>query len=206
MRDESHQVGRKWLYVAAPFCWLLLCLGTINVAAWMRATQAAEPLPVMITAVPTPIIPPPPTESGSKHISTMAQLTTTAIISPSPSLTPYAPPFYDANEHIQLLGPPPGSTFAQTAKISFYWQWPLPLTQDQYFNIYLFTEGETILLGTIDEPNVGEGYRLSVALEDVAITADTAYWFVQLETTQGEQPLRVSETRFLTILISFLAP
>ena len=124
---------------------------------------------------------------------------------PSPTTTPYTPPLYSADENIHLLGPPPGSTFAHTT-ISFYWQWSLPLTEDQHFKVYLFTEEQTILLGTLDEPNVGDSYRLQVALEDVKLTADTIHWLVQLETTQLDQPLRVSEGRSLTIFTSSLTP
>jgi hypothetical protein len=118
----------------------------------------------------------------------------------------YTPPIYGINEIIQILGPPAGSTFAETAKISFYWQWPLPLTNDQAFKVYLVSEEQTVLLGTINEPNVGNSYRLQLRLEDMKINADTIHWLVHLETTHLDQPLRSSESRSLSILTSSLTP
>ena len=202
MKDEPTRVKRKWLYIVAPFCWLLLCLGSLNIVALWRA-RPSKPLPVTATAVPIPVLLPTATSPASDPISNVTR--PTAVMIPSPTTTPYTPPLYSADENIHLLGPPPGSTFAHTT-ISFYWQWSLPLTEDQHFKVYLFTEEQTILLGTLDEPNVGDSYRLQVALEDVKLTADTIHWLVQLETTQLDQPLRVSEGRSLTIFTSSLTP
>ena len=204
MRGEDNQISRKWLYIVAPFCWLLLCLGSINVAAWLR-TRPSKPSFVTETAVPMPTPLPTTVEPTTlENIASATQPTATAIL--SPTATPYVPPLYEADEIIQLLGPPSGSTFAESADISFFWQWPLPLTEDQQFNVYLFTEEQIALLGAIHEPNLGTSYRLQVSLKDVGITADTLYWLVQLETTQRNQPLRTSEVRTFTILASSFTP
>jgi hypothetical protein len=61
-------------------------------------------------------------------------------------------------------------------------------------------------LGTLKEPNIGDSYRLQVDLTDVKLTADNLHWLVQLETTQFDQPLRMSESRSLTIVTSSLTP
>jgi hypothetical protein len=205
VKEESNRARRKWLYVVAPFCWLLLCLGSINVATWWKSRPLKQ-LPVTITAVsmPTPI--PTTIEPTANDLSNLPQPKATVIAIPGPTATPYTPPIYSTDTIIQLLGPPPGSAFAHTATISFYWQWPLPLTEDQEFRVYLFAEDQVVLWGTINEPNVGDSYRLQVALEDVRLTADKLHWFVQLETTHLDQPLQVSETRSLTILVSSLTP
>lgn len=205
MKEESNRVQRKWLYVVAPFCWLLLCLGSINVATWWK-TRPLKQLPATITAVPMPSPLPTATQQAANNISDVVQPNATATATPSSTVTLYTPPVYSTDTIIQLLGPPPGGSFANTAIVSFYWQWPLPLTEDQEFRVYLLAEDQKVLLGTINEPNVGDSFRLQVALEDVRLTADGLYWFVQLETTHLDQPLQTSETRSLTILVSSLTP
>jgi hypothetical protein len=203
VKDKLTQVKPNWLYIITPFCWLLLCLGSLNIAALWK-TRSLNPLPVTGTAVPTPVPLPTATSPGSDPISNGTR--PTAVMIPSPTTTPYAPPLYNAGKIIHLLGPPSGSTFADNAIISYYWQWPLPLAEDQHFKVYLLTEEQTILLGTLNEPNIGDSYRLQVDLTDVKLTADTLHWLVQLETTQFDQPLRMSESRSLTIFTSSLTP
>ena len=197
--SESIPPKRKWLYIVAPFCLLLLCLGGINGVVWLRSRPLA-PLLVTVTAVPaaTPLS----TRMAFPELSPVPPQSTlipTPLPTPSPT---YAPPSYSKESIIRLLGPPPDTVFAASDSISFYWQWPLPLTPDQQFHIYLFDDGQTILLGTIAEPNIGDSYHLSVNLADINVRAGSVQWIVQLETSYQIQPLRSSESRFLTFLAS----
>ena len=169
-------------------------------AAWLRS-RPLDPLPITITAVRT-VMPSLNPTSHTVASTNVPRPTPTPNLIPTPSPT-YIPPHYSDDTIIRLLGPPPDSTFAPSTTISFYWQWPLPLTTDQLFHVYLFVDEQATLLGTIREPNIGASYHLSVDLADVEITADTAaQWVVQLETSQQTQPLRMSKSRSLTLLIS----
>jgi hypothetical protein len=63
---------------------------------------------------------------------------------------------------IKLSGPPPGSTFYLHDPVSAYWNWPLRLSDDQQFAIYLIVDQTEHLAGVVREPNMGNhGYQFS---------------------------------------------
>ena len=190
---------RQQLYILAPFLLLVFCLGSLNVGHWL-ISRPLETEVMVTTAVPyttrTPILSltnPPPTTTA-----VLPTITPT----PQPLPTLYTPPIYSDDTIIQLLGPPTDSTFAAEATVSFYWQWPLALSEDQFFAVTLLTEDGVQIVGTVHEPNVGDHYRLHMRLEDVGRTAVSLQWQVTLSTTFTPQPLRTSETRSLQILES----
>ena len=144
----------------------------------------------------------PPTLTPTNPLPTTTAVPPTLTPTPQPTPTRYTPPSYNNDDIIQLLGPPTDSTFVASATISFYWQWPLALREDQFFAVTLLTEDGAQIGGTVHEPNVGDNYRLHVRLEEVGVTAVALQWQVTLNTTFASQPLRVSETRSLQILES----
>lgn len=190
-------IKRQQLYIVAPFLLLIFCLGSLNLGRLLVA-PATDGLVLTVTAVP----PHTPAAIAATVGATPTPTQPPATTIRQASATPYTPPTYSDNELIQLLGPPPDSTFAPDATISFYWQWPLPLNEDQVFEVYLLAEDEETLLGTVYEPNVGDSYRLHVDMSAVKVTAVPFQWQVRLKTNLRSQPLRASEQRFLMLFSS----
>lgn len=195
------RVGRKQqlLYIVAPVFLLLICLGTINLApALVRVTgtnpsiQAAEvasATSIGADASPVAALYPP----ERKPVATRS-------LWPSP--TPYIVPTVPPGAEIYLFGPPSNGAFTVGDTISFYWQWRLPLAEDQSLTVYLLTEDQELFLGRLAEPNVGTSYRLQVSTRDLAKTADTIRWQVRLESQYVEESLLASEIRPLRLLAS----
>lgn len=168
---------------------------------WLSQQPTGE-MAVTATAV-SPQAPSPTTVALATTAT--SQPIATALVGPA-TATPYASPSYSEDEIIHLLGPPADSTFGNDAIISFYWQWPLPLSDDQFFELSLLTEGEKHVLGTVNEVNIGDSYRLHVDMGEVAETAVPQQWQVALKTSFAAQPLRTSEVRLLTLFPSTSTP
>jgi hypothetical protein len=114
-----------WRYIVAPFCLLLLCLGTINIANWLGSQ------PITVTAEATTAV---TTSAASPATATTAVTLTPIPATATPTATRYSPPVYNAS--IRLLGPPNGAQFEATGQLSFYWQWTLPMAEYEYFKDY----------------------------------------------------------------------
>lgn len=187
---------RRWqqvLYVLAPFFLLLVCFGFINF------------VPGRLTAVPTPSLPssPPANETAVEVTAVNPAADTaflpTATIPPVPTLIPTATLPPDAV--IELLGPPAGSSFRRNDTISLYANWPIPLTESQQLAAYVRFDGQPpILLGTLEEPNTGQRYRWQMNIGEMADTAVSLEWWVQLQTSSGGTPLLTSTSRPVTLL------
>lgn len=96
-----------------------------------------------------------------------------------PSITPTPEPV------ITLLGPPTDGDFALAAdtNLIFTWSWPVPLSADERFGVYLNTRGRTIQLGTVSEPQSGDQYEFKTSAGNVPALAGQQTWFIQLEDT-----------------------
>lgn len=136
----------------------------------------------------------------------LAVLAPTATIPPTPTLIPTATLPPDAA--IGLLGPPDGSSFRRLDTVSFYADWPVALVEPQQLAIYVrFDDQPPILLGTLDEPNIGQRYRWQLNVSEIANTpalkaeaAVSLSWWVQLQTDNNTPPILTSPTRQVTVL------
>lgn len=191
IKTEGTAKPRRWqqvLYILAPFFLLLVCLGFINF------------VPGRFTAVPTPPSPQPQNERVTAVSPTTATHSLPIVtLPPTPTLIPTATLPPDAG--IDLLGPPAGSSFRRSDTISFYANWPLPLTDSQELAAYIRIEDQPIiLLGTLEEPNIGQLYRWQMNIGEMAETAVSLEWWVQLQTGSNTPPLLTSASRSVTIL------
>lgn len=202
MEDTADQrVGRKLqlLYILTPLGLLIVCLGAINLASALvmgAGADAAMPTPMVALAATNTaeeaVVPP---SSGFEQEAAPAP---TSLATPAPAIVPTIPP----GAEIQLLGPPPGSAFRIGDTLSFYWQWSVPLAKDQSLAVYLLAQNQEYLLGRLDEPNVGQSYRLHVSIDDSTRAAGKVQWQVRLESNQAKQWLAASEIRPLALLVA----
>jgi hypothetical protein len=182
---------RRWqqvLYILAPFFLLLVCLGFINL------------VPGRFTAVPTTPSPQPDNERVTAVSPAAAPNSLpTVTLPPTSTLIPTATLPPDAV--IELLGPPAASSFRRSDTISFYANWPLPLTDSQQLAAYIRIDDQPmILLDTLEESNIGRLYRWQINIGAMAETAVSLEWWVQLQTGSNTPPLLTSASRSVTIL------
>lgn len=183
---------KKYIYILAPTVLLILCLGLINLGPYLLNKFSAQP-----AASPTASQTDAFADSGEfERLTTIEPSITPTLL---PTSTPYIPPKFPAGTMIELLGPPPDSTFMISDTISLLWHWPRPLEEDQQLSAYLRFNGQEYLLGALGEPNIGNYYRVQFGAEK--ITGSTAAWQIRLESRFAPQSLLVeSETRQLNIL------
>ena len=189
--------GRHFIHSFSPFFIVLICLGLINLSTYMRnnATTTST-VTITVTSTPTPIA---VTTQVADHTSPTTFIPVIPTIIPTITTAPYTPPTFPPESTIQLLGPPSDSIFPTTTRLSFYWQWPHPLTEDQFFALYLITPNREQLIGTITEPNIGQNYRLHISLEDLT-TPNTPYqWQIHLKSMFVAESLIISQQRPFTL-------
>lgn len=201
MEDTADQrVGRKQrlLYILAPLFLLIVCLGTINLTPALILVAGADQAAPVATAALATIT---PVENAittpSSRFKQEPGAAPTLLPTPTPTMAP-AP----LGAEIQLLGPPSGSTFRIGDTLSFYWQWPAPLAEDQSLAVYLLVQNQEYLLGRLGEPNVGQSYRLHVPIDDSMGATGKAQWQVRLESNHARQWLAASEIRPLALLVA----
>jgi len=198
LEDTAQRVGRKrqLLYILTPLFLLILCLGTINVAPALVTIAGADPVTPAPTVALAPTIAAEATVSPFSDFEQDTVPTATSLATPTEAIVPTIPPGVE----IQLLGPPPGSAFRIGDTLSFYWQWSLPLAEDQSLALYLLVQDQELLLGRLDEANVGHSYRLHVPVGDSSGAAGKVQWQVRLESNHAKQWLVASEIRLLALL------
>lgn len=185
------------LYTLLPLLFLLGCIGAIQVIGrWQPTPGTADQKAVMdadendVQPVATPTV---TTSAAGAVASAVATPTATVTATPLPT------PTIAATATITLLGPPDGAVLVATAVLSFYWQWPLPLTAGQQLTLYHLAATGPVALGSLAEPNLGDGYALHIPAQQLANASGTAVWYVQLETANRDA-LRSSETRQLSLI------
>jgi hypothetical protein len=195
LETEETAKPRRWqqvLYILAPLFLLLVCLGFINFVPgrFTAVLTPSPPYPENETASSTAVSPTP--AANSLPIATLSP-------TPAPTLIPTATLPPDAV--IDLHGPPANSSFRRDDTISFYANWPLPLTESQQLAAYIRIEDQPpILLGTLEEPNIGRLYRWQMNVGDIAETAVSLEWWVQLQTGSSTPPILTSPSRSVTLL------
>jgi len=177
---------RQIIYIIAPFFLLLFGLIALNVLTYENEIVLVATAPTAVsqpttTPTPFPTITPAPTASP-------------------PTAMPYSPPVYDAETAVILLGPPHDTHFRLQDSVVFYWDWPLPLTDDQQFTLYIQHDGQTIPIASLNEPNLGTTYRASLPLSDLLSETAVIQWQIRLESSFADTPLTTSAIRAITVL------
>lgn len=186
------------LYTLLPLLFLLGCIGAIQVIGRWQPTPGTAGQKAVMDADENdvqPVATPAMATSAAEAVASAAVTTPTATV----TATPLPTPTIAATATITLLGPPDGAVLAATAVLSFYWQWPLPLTAGQQLTLYYLAATGPVALGSLAEPNLGDGYTLHIPAQQLANASGTAVWYVQLETANRDA-LRSSETRQLSLI------
>ena len=183
---------RQIVYITTPFFLLLFGLIALNVL-----TREDEIAVVVPTSTPSH------TETAvlqqSVTITPQPTITSEPTTSP-PTATPYRPPVYHAEVAVSLLGPPHDTIFRLQDSVVFYWDWPLPLTDDQQFTLYIQHDGQPIPIASLNEPNLGTTYRASLPLTDLLSETAVIQWQIRLESSFADTPLTTSDIRTITVL------
>jgi uncharacterized protein YkwD len=98
---------------------------------------------------------------------------------------------------LTLLGPPSGGEFALSTgtNLIFTWSWPVSLSPDERFAIYLDSQGRTTQIGTVSQPQDGDQYVFTTSAGDVPARPGQQSWYVLLENTLTGEVSEQSETR-----------
>lgn len=179
-----------WLTVA-PLLILLVALGIYNLTIVRRAATA-------VVTLPSPTLTPRPSRTPFPTGSPPPILQATILPSPTPTNTPR--PDVPETAVITLFGPPDESSLAQNGRLTFFWTYAAPLPPRQQFVLTLRQNGTIQVLGTLDQPNMGDSYQIQVDFAAIEPAVGTAVWQVQLQWIDEEQPLRSSEERQITFL------
>ena len=103
-----------------------------------------------------------------------------AIILPSPTPAATTRPRPPATAAIEPMGPPQNSSVLQNSLITFYWTYTGVMEPGQEFVITVEQDEMVTVLGTILEPNFGDGFQLAADLSPVDTVAGTAVWRIDL--------------------------
>jgi hypothetical protein len=187
----EHQPTRRQriIYRVMPLFLLIVCLGAINLVSRQRASSSealTAPLPAQVAKTTPPV-------------SAPAATAVPTLIPGQPTAMPTAVPALPPEVSIQLLGPPENAVFQTNNAISFYWHWDAPLADGQQFAVYLKQDDKEMVVGFLDEPNVGSSYRINITIGD-KVNAGSAQWQVRLEADYTAGNLLVSELRPFTLL------
>jgi hypothetical protein len=119
---------------------------------------------------------------------------------PAPRPTPASTPETSPTAAITLLGPPDNSLLRAQDTLTVYWTWPLPLSDDQLFKLYLRQADQETLVGVLEEANMGQAYRLTLSGADIPSGEGPVQWLVKLESSLSDQPLISSTPRTILVL------
>lgn len=115
---------------------------------------------------------------------------TTPTAEPPPATLAWSP---------MLLGPPPDSLFGLGDELTFYWTWPELLAEGQQFALYLQSAQGDVLVGSVDEPNLGPAYQLTATVDERAAAGDYT-WVVRLEDAGRQAILTQSAPRAIRFI------
>jgi LysM repeat protein len=94
---------------------------------------------------------------------------------------------------ISLLGPGPNREFTIQEMINFDWFWPTQPGAGRHFVVYLSDDAQEFALGSVNKPNNGAAYRLTVPGEELPITGENLTWQVRLEDIGGGEVFVASD-------------
>ncbi len=183
---------RRWLYVAVPVIALLfIVFGLVLVwSQFANAQQGAD-------GSPTSTIDP---ENDNSNSGLIAGINTPG---PTPTLTREAPPTLDAEVTIPVFGPLADQSFSAAEIIDFAWIWLTLPNENEVFAVYIIAEdngGESILAGTVTEPDNASLFLLEKSSKDIGIGPGSYLWQVRLEDkVSGELVVESDPRRFIII-------
>lgn len=192
-RKQTHELQRLFR-VFSPFLLILVSVLIVNI--WFAGEVKYQP-PASALTNASPVIK--VTERGIEE-SMLEMSVATAIPyqplqeTPSPTSTS-AVVELSASEVATLIGPPVGSRFSADVPITFYWHGTTPLSEDQYFGLYLLSNGSEMLISTLDEPNLGTGYQSRFDPQAVEVDEGQYAWAVRLLHAGDNNTLGESERR-----------
>lgn len=117
-----------------------------------------------------------------------------------PLMTVAAMSTAQAQTTIELLAPPPDSTFSPGDVVAFDWSWPEQLPDGQQFAIYLISADSVTLLGTVTLPVSGDIYRLQLPAHEITAVPGLYVWQVALESQTGQQTLAASNRQRIVFI------
>ncbi len=188
----------RLIRIFSPFALLMIGLAAVYFVAGMAKT---EPENETVSIIPSPSIT--PTGSSNPSIPASPTSRTNVTITATQQIlkidTTPQPPTPPANAQIQLVGPPPDSSFYLDDALSTIWTWPIPQKTGQQFAIYLITDENEFLAGTVKDPSLGAyGYQLTYFPGDVVDSEGTYLLQIRLQQIRTEMDLATSIPRKLT--------
>ncbi len=137
-------------------------------------------------------------EAEQVELETAVTSTTT----PPPTSTPFPQSTLPPETNITLNGPPQASVFPNTSNITFYWNWPLPLADNQQFALTMIDDAQEQQIATINEQNLGQQYALTVNIGTLKSTAPESLfiWQIQLIDSESGTILAQSKQRQIAII------
>lgn len=186
---------RRWLYIAVPVVALLFIIfGLILVWSQFSKTQQGQEGNPPTIAIVNPTI----DNTDSESVVGLA--------TPGETATPTreAPPTSSAETTISVFGPPSEQIFTEQDSIDFAWIWLTVPRDNEIFSVYLFAEdegGESILVGTVEEPDNASLYLIKTSAEDIGIGGGSYLWQVQLEDKTSGEMIVESDPRRFTVIV-----
>ncbi len=134
---------------------------------------------------------------GEEPLSQETIVLQTTTVVPTNMPQPTIPP----DAFIQLVGPPAESEFFDENNVSFYWYWPLPLTENQQFTLLLVNEvQDQQRIATINSTNLGQSYFINLEVPVVSDEFSPVFWQIQLEQISTEEILVQSPLRSISFI------
>ncbi len=99
---------------------------------------------------------------------------------------------------LRMFSPEAGVEVLNSDLLTFGWNWPLPLTENQSFELELTTEETPILLETVVQPSLGTYYEVETDLLAYPSAIGNVSWQVKL--VQGATTQLAGEQRQLIVL------
>ncbi len=128
-------------------------------------------------------------------------LATAVVPTPTSQPTPSPQPTLPPDATITLNGPPEGSSFPSTSTITFYWDWPLLLAENQQFTLSLTNGDQEHQIATVNDQNLGRQYAATVDLGSIEQTPESSLsWQIKLIDSDSGTILAQSERRKLMFI------
>lgn len=199
--DSSERGPSPIVYFSLSLLLLAFALGGW---VWLQG-NVPEPEPTPIVDI-TPTIRPLPTgveDVPGDAFGLVAGLATPWAIPGGPGETPTveSPTTTPAITAVPILvlGPPAGSFFRREDTVSFYWSGAAEPDPSRQYRLYLIDGDERVLLGSIFQPNLGQGYQLRANIGDFVEEPGDYSWLVVLEDTALGVIIGQSDIRPITM-------
>ena len=182
---------QRWLYIAVPVIALLFIVFGL-VLVWSQFAKAQQGQTI---ASPTIAV-----DSVLDEPNDGLAVVDLGTPNPTATLTREAPPTSAAETTIPVFGPPAEQSFSTLDIIDFAWIWLTLPRENEVFAVYLIAEdtgGESILVGTVEEPDNASLYLLEKSAKEIGIGAGSYLWHVRLEDkTSGNMVVESDPRRF----------